>query len=285
MKKQDICSPHANLHADKYTCFTSENLHILKDHWNARHPNNMIKSKDDRQIWEELNIYMKENLCENEKCWLRKIVHDMNAHANIFDESFVPSMPLHWGKKPRAWLSDLDISRAMKQYEEAYPNFIFIGPTPIDYDACNKLENDWVWPELKFFDLKKYIYHEPNAHMKIGMVFNLDNHTEGGSHWVALFVDILNAKIYYFDSNGDIIPKKIRALADVIKSQGKDHDMKFTLSANYPTEHQQENTECGIYVIFFLTNMLMKNNWELFKKGSISDDEIFKCREKYFSKD
>jgi len=29
----------------------------------------------------------------------------------------------------------------------------------------------------------------------------------------------------------------------------------------------------------------MNNNWELFKKGNISDDDIFKYRERYFSKD
>ena len=285
MKKQDNCSPYAKLHAGSFTCFTSENLHVLKDQWNTRHPQNKILTNDDRNIWEELNTHMKEYLCENEKCWLRKLVRDMNVQTNIFDESFVPSMPAHWKQKPRAWLSDLDISRAMKQYEDAFPNFIFIGPSPLDYDACNKHKNDWVWPELKLFDLKKYIYHEPHAHMKIGIVFNLDNHTEGGSHWVALFIDILKGKIYYFDSNGDTIPKKIRSLTNVIKSQGKEHDIDFTLSTNYPTEHQQKNTECGIYVIFFLTNMLMKNNWELFKKGSIPDDDIFKYREKYFSKD
>ena len=34
------------------------------------------------------------------------------------------------------------------------------------------------------------------------MVINLDTHDMDGSHWVALYADLLKNKIYFFDSFG-----------------------------------------------------------------------------------
>lgn len=280
MKK--MCSPYSNKYAETFSCYTHKNILLLKYHWNIRHPDNKITTNDYHEIWEELNYYMKLYLCENEKCWLRKLVHDINIQSNIFDESFKPQIPNHWKTKPTSWLSDLDISRVMKQYELSNKDFVFLGPTPIDYDAYNNETGTWVWPELKNFNLERYINKDPSCKM-IGIVFNLDNHKGRGTHWVSLFVNIPENKIYYFDSNGHSIPKNIRNLSNTIKEQGIKHNMKFSLSMNYPNEHQKKNSECGVYVIYFLVNMMQKNNWLLFKHGKISDDDIHKHRHVYFS--
>ena len=255
----------------------------MKQKWNERHPNNKITTDNEREIWEELSHYMSEYLCENEKCWLRKLISDTSVTHKLLTESFAPSMPEHWKDKPRAWLSDLDISRVMKQYEHAFNDFLFLGPSPIDFDACDTWKKDWVWPELKFFDLAKYIEHEPNNYNKIGIVFNLDTHEGEGTHWVSLYIDITCGKIYYFDSNGNVIPSRIKRLVDTIKKQGKEKNIHFTLSQNYPNEHQKQNTECGVYVIFFLIHMLKYNDWSLFKHGKISDDIIFQYRSKFYN--
>lgn len=280
MKK--MCSPYSDKYAESFSCYTHKNILMLKYHWNIRHPDNKIISNDYHEIWEELNYYMKLYLCENEKCWLRKLVNDVNIQSNIFDESFKPQMPKHWIDKPRSWLSDLDISKVMRQYEISNKEFTFIGPTPIDYDVCDKETNNWVWPELKNFDLEKYLNKNPSCKM-IGIVFNLDDHKGNGTHWVSLFINIPDNKIYYFDSNGHSIPKNIRKLTNIIKEQGIKHNMNFSLSMNYPNEHQKKNTECGVYVIYFIINMMQKNNWSLFKHGKINDDDIHKYRRIYFS--
>ena len=35
---------------------------------------------------------------------------------------------------------------------------------------------------------------------KIGVVFNLDPHNRGGSHWVSMYTDLMKGGIYFFDS-------------------------------------------------------------------------------------
>jgi hypothetical protein len=43
-------------------------------------------------------------------------------------------MPRSWKKNKYEWLSSVDIESVMDQYEEKYPEFKFLGPTPIDFD-------------------------------------------------------------------------------------------------------------------------------------------------------
>ena len=38
---------------------------------------------------------------------------------------FCTKVPNEWNKNPNSWLSDADISRAMRRYEKNFPNFIF----------------------------------------------------------------------------------------------------------------------------------------------------------------
>ena len=74
----------------------------------------------------------------------------------------------------------------MKQYEDAYDCFEFIGPTPIDFDD-HMHDGRCVWEELCEFELEKEIREKKK---KIGIIFNLDPHYKGGSHWVAMFINI-----------------------------------------------------------------------------------------------
>ncbi len=84
----------------------------------------------------------------------------------------------------------------MKQYEAEYPCFVFIGPSPIDYDT-HEYKGVCVWEELCKFNLYK---HKNKGIRKIRIIFNLDPHTKGGSHWVCAFIHIPRQEIYYMDS-------------------------------------------------------------------------------------
>ena len=86
----------------------------------------------------------------------------------------------------------------MKQYEVAYPEFDFMGPTPIDWNH-HKVNGKCVWEELCKFNLKRQIAEGKN---KIGIIFNLDKHNKGGSHWVAIYISVKHQKIIYWDSIG-----------------------------------------------------------------------------------
>ena len=129
--------------------------------------------------------------------------------------TFSPTRPDKWKNNPNTWLSSLDIEAVMNQYERKYKNFSFIGCSPIDFDK--RLHNgECVWPELCNFDINEYYNNGVN---KIGISLNLDKHTQDGSHWVSLFVDLKNKYIFYFDSNGDETPKEVKTLMDKINNQ------------------------------------------------------------------
>ena len=55
---------------------------------------------------------------------------------------------------------------------------------------------------------------------------------------------------------------------------------------NYPVEHQQGNTECGMYSLFFIIHMLEDKLTTKYLKSHIFDDKyIEKFRNVYFNTD
>jgi hypothetical protein len=79
----------------------------------------------------------KRTKCKSERCWLEKAKVDRTEKREILKEYFRPTMPDSWEESPAEWLDSLNIADVMKQYEEAYPNFKFIGTNPIDFSAPN----------------------------------------------------------------------------------------------------------------------------------------------------
>ena len=105
----------------------------------------------------------------------------------------------------------------MKQYERKYKHSRFLGPSPIDYDT-RKLHNECVWEEICNFSLIDY---KSKGISKIGLIFNLDPHYKEGSHWVAMFIDIRKKEIYYFDSYGDKIPRRLMKFVRTVRKQAR----------------------------------------------------------------
>ena len=57
--------------------------------------------------------------------------------------------------------------------------------------------------------------------------------------------------------------------------------MKFI--ENHPTEHQKGDTECGIYVIYFITELLSGNKiYNYFLNNKIPDNQMEQFREVFF---
>jgi hypothetical protein len=291
--KKMNCSPLVeNKTVLSETCFTSEILMQIRDNYNKNHPNNKkITSDNPVTVWETL----KERLtaCDKEDCWLKEI-KDTKLRKDIDDYIFAPDHPPDWNKNPNEWLSNIDILKVLKQYEQKNKNFLFLGPTPIDFDT--KLpERGYSCVESQICNLS--IKEQKKAGKnKIGIVFNLDKHNESGSHWVSLFIDLEKRIIFYFDSAGDSIPREILVLKERIIKQGKEMEppilFKYYDSKNI--RHQQGNTECGMYSLFFLitmltgktefkNNMTMKEKIHLFKSGRIPDKFVEKYRKKYFN--
>lgn len=271
------CSP---LSDNNFSCYSDKSLHIIKKYWNMKHPDCTIHDTDSKKIWEKLKSFLG-NVCDTEKCWLNQKFIKNGLNADLLHYTFAPNSPDTWKENPRTWLSSVDIEKVMKQYEKKYSNFRFIGPSPIDFDS-KKLYGECVWDELCKLNLSKMLKKGVNL---IGVIFNTDPHYKEGSHWISLFINLKINEIYFYDSVGDEPPKEIVKLVKRIQKQGIKIKRKITFTSNVGIDHQKKNTECGIYSLHFIINMIEGSNFNKFtdKNKLIPDDEIFNYRKIYFN--
>ena len=280
--KKVMCSPKDKNELNDFTCYTDKNLYKLRDLWNARHPDVQIMTNDGKEIHKTLTKYMSD-ICNKESCWLKQNFMDIKT-KNELTESFAPVSPEEWKKNPNEWLSSVDIMKVMKQYERAYKCFDFIGPSPIDFDT-KMLYGECVWEELCHFNLADQLAH---GKTKIGVIFNLDPHTKSGSHWVSLFINMKNNTIFYFDSAGDPIPTQIDKFVKTVQKQAQQLTpaIKLEFDQNHPVEHQYGDTECGVYSLYFIVNMLDdKISGHYLKTHILKDEYMENFRKVYFNAD
>ena len=277
------CSPKEKSKKNNFSCYTNESLYKLKDLWNKKHKDKLIFTNDPKKIHSQLTYYLN-NVCKTEACWLKqKNDFGDNISKDIID-SFAPKIPEEWKKNPNEWLSSIDIDNVMGQYEKAYKCFQFIGPSPIDFDK-KKSKNECVWNELCKFNLTNQIKKGKN---KIGIIFNTDPHNKGGSQWISLFINIKKGTIFFFDSVGTEQSEEIKIFVDRIKKQGHKLNPKinFKFETNKGKEHQQGNTECGIYSLFFIIHMLQdKTSEEFYKTHTLTDKDVQHYRKIYFNEE
>lgn len=262
----------------QFTCYSKNSLEKIKKMWNKRHPDKEINTNDTREIWKQLKNNLKE-VCSTERCWIKQKFMENNLDGDLLNNTHAPYAPKSWKKNPNEWLSSNDIEKVMKQYEVDYPNFIFIGPSPIDFDK-KLMFGVCVWNELCNLNIIKQLKDGKN---KIGIIFNTDPHNKSGSHWISLFIDIKRKFIFYFDSNGDKVPREIMYLIERIEKQGREINIDFTTYFNRK-EHQYSNTECGMYSLYFLNKMITTNNSpKEFNSRRIPDKDVEELRKIYFN--
>jgi hypothetical protein len=276
--KKNICSPVSKLHKiTPSSCMTPESIMELKKIYNSENPDKQIQTNNVSKIIKQLR---ERYSCNADQCWLNQIKNRKLREA-IQKKIFIPEKPKEWKKNSNEWLSNFDILNVLKQYEEAYPFFRFIGPSPIDFDQHINLGLDCVEKELCEFDVNK---EKEKGFTQIGIIFNLDKHDEPGSHWVSMYIDINGHCIYFFDSASTDIPSEIQVFVQrMIQAHP---EFKFISNS---VEHQYGNTECGMYSLYFIIQMLYpKNRPSLFqkrfntKKNRITDKDVEQYRDVYF---
>ena len=115
---------------------------------------------------------------------------------------------------------------------------------------------------------------------RFGIIFNLDEHYKSGSHWVSLFFDFSNKKIYFCDSVGKEPEKRIQSFINkIIKQMGDNYEYKYN-----KTKHQKGGSECGVYSINFILRLLKGKNFDDMMNKRISDEKVNKYRFFYFNK-
>lgn len=258
--KKDTCSPLAE--ETPFSCYSVNELQQLKQVYNKTY-RQKIRGVSAKEIWVELSKLLP---CKNESCFATTL--------KVRTKAFAPKAPASWKKKANEWLSSLEFLRLFKQYEEAFPDFKFYGPSASDYDfkmGDGKCEFD----DMCTLDVRTL----PPHLKKLGVVFNLDEHHKGGSHWVAMYVSVSKKAVYYFDSAGEKIPENIYKFYKQIQNQ----DDTYQFFQNHPVVHQFGESECGMYAIFFILSMMYNENFSVFTKRRWKDMTMNKLRKKIFN--
>ena len=267
------------------SCFSIEALRKIASKWNQSNPTMLITFDDSTsgtQLWNDINKMMSSK-CTTEICWMKQdFIKDSPLSRELL-KNFKPLMPKKWDTNPIEWLNTIDIRDVMNQYEIKYPDFEFVGPVPMDFDT--KLGfGQCVVDELCKVKLNNLM---AKGDTKLGVIFNLDKHTQSGSHWVAMYCDINNkngAYVGYWDSYGMKPSPEVVVLMDRLKEQAKELGHNLEIKIN-KTRHQYKNSECGVYCIYFITSLLDGKNFEEVVNNIVSDDNMNAKRKEFYNKD
>jgi len=270
------CAPGKQ--SNGHSCYDNQTL-LQMAHTVKQQKNETVHDLHDlstEELWREVDQHLNQE-CDSERCWAR--------HLGVNEQDyFRPTMPVEWKQNTTSWLSNHDILKVLKQYEKQYSDFVFLGPSPVDFDTQTN-DGQCVENSLCSLDLKQMIRRKK---FRIGIVFNLDRHDEPGSHWVSMYVNILDGHVYYYDSYGFPPPPEIYTLMERLSHQGTDIQAgNSSLGTPFKAEfnqhrHQYKNSECGMYSLYFITSMLEKNDFQQFISNGLPDNVMNKYRQYFF---
>lgn len=275
----DRCAPSISF--SNKSCIKLNILIDMVKAYNEEHQNDQIKlypnfetlnpSKYKRYLLKQVNIKLSDK-CTSQKCWTEQdFIENMKdkSKEELIKYTFRPEGP----EGKFEWLNTINIDEVMKQYEKKYNDFKFLGALPIDF-------NDLPFLGIRNLNLNDLI---KNNKTKIGVIFNLDRHDESGSHWVALYCDLLKGLIYFYDSYGIPPKKEIRSFMRKLYSVCENTiNLKNIISDHNKIRHQYENSECGVYSINFILRMLNGDSFEKICNDKTPDNVINKMRNIYF---
>tara|TARA_B110000208_G_scaffold191059_2_gene256688 strand:+ start:412 stop:1335 length:924 start_codon:yes stop_codon:yes gene_type:complete len=301
------CAPHKEYKDG--SCFSLDELKIIAHNYN--------KSVDTKQV-NGKKIDIKSN---DKKQLLNTIVKQLpqcnNDHICIISQKFIINKKLKNIFKPQGtkgqydWLSTLNINDVLRQYELKYKDFKFGGAVPSDVFSYKKEERvDYPLMDTNL-NIQHLDLHDLNIMgiKKIAFVYNLDKSYQSGSHWVALFCNLDKCQVYFFDSYGQRPSKDIRSMIEKLANMcynkhnttcvkecndlsvsqsfmmetGKNKLEKLLSNIDYNrNRNQYKNTECGVYSINFIVQLLNGKKFKEIIDNPISDEEINKLRKKYY---
>lgn len=262
-----ICAPGYD---SDNICYTLSQLKEIAKEYNKKHKDK-IKIGTKKEIWKQLEEKLKTKCGKKQNCWRNQGFISNKLKENT-ENVFKPKMPEHWKNNLSEWLSTIDINKVLKQYNNKYDEFLFMGAVPIDCPTEIRCQ-------LTKLKLDKLLQRKIEV---IGIVYNLDKHDRPGSHWVACIIDIPKNVIGYYDSNGIEPPKILHSFFIKIRNQLRSIHNKDTEILSNGIRHQRHNGQCGIFSINFVLEYIKKRDFYKVVKMKFNDKQMEKLRKEYY---
>lgn len=248
MRSTEYCSPKAE--KNHGSCISLNILREIVRGWNQSHETRPIKlTLTKKELLSELRKATNMKDYEFSKLgFLQKTTQAMIEHA------FRPPQPHKWQNLDE-WLRTDDINAVMSQYERRYPTFHFLGVFPIDFDAKDRKTGRCIEDRVCRLNLTKTKF------TRMGMVLNLDKHSQKGSHWVALYLGLdpkrHNYGAFFYNSVASPPPPEVERLTRRLASQMAEiNPMKQFIITHNTVRKQFKNSQCGVFSMYFLTKMI-----------------------------
>lgn len=297
MEADKRCAPSKKY--EKNSCFTVDSLIKIATEYNKTNEDKINITSNKEELVKQLEDKFSSS-CSTQTCWLRTDIVKNIEDEDIHENTFRPEGP----KAKYGWLSTTNINEVINQYHDVHKDFLFLGTVPYDFQEIHELG-------LNNYNFEK-VYNSGKT--KLGMVINLDESHQNGSHWVALYTDLKNDKIYFFDSVGKPPRKKIKKFINKITNfiykkkynseinvgkifnninkLDKQHKQKYfklftkklngiDLKHNH-IQHQFKNSECGVYSINFILRLVKGESFDDIINNVTKDDKMNECRKTYF---
>jgi hypothetical protein len=224
-----------------------------------------------KYLLREINNRFK-NVCDGQLCWTQQ---DFIKHMDEFMKAELEKFTFRpLGPDGRfEWLNTINIDEVMNQYEMNIKDFSFLGAVPMDFQKIN-LQG--------VADLNIDNEYKQNI-KKFGIIFNIDESWQSGSHWTAAYADIDKGQVYYFDSYGTPPEERVVKLLNkfCVYFESKNRGNRCKLRYN-KVRHQYENSECGVYSINFILELLNGKDFDELCNKKLKDREVNKLRKKIF---
>ncbi len=257
-----LASSQSNGSSSVSTCFSYQSLAKIARRFNEANPDDKItlhRSRD--KLWREIQKRTPE--CNDERCWIRSRFIP-TSDRNTLLEDFKPPLP----KGKYDWLNTDDIEHVLKSYERVFRKFVFLGAYPIDFQTV-------YGRKFNPLDVNGLLQ---SGKRTAGLVLNLDRSDQPGSHWVAIYLDLQNRVMEYYDSYGVRAGKHVKAFLESLSAR----DGKPWIYKENRNENQRKDSECGVYSIHFIVRRLTGTSFERVVGDIIRDDEMNRYRAKYF---
>jgi hypothetical protein len=204
---------------------------------------------------------MKKTNCDSERCIISKTLPSLNKY-------FKPSGPANVTN----WLSNSHIDSVIAGWA--------VNDSKLYHIPFHMSNIYGIRSQLSQLDWKSIL----PIYNILACPINTDVYGGRGKHWVCVLVDARSplVSIEYFDSGGSSPQPDVQKWMDNTKNELKTNGRESVIKTKMP-RHQFSRTECGVYILYFLSCRIFHNiSYEDFQKNQINDSYIMGARTTFF---
>lgn len=225
--------------------------------------------------------------CDSEACVLSNATVKAGIGNDVVNRELAVKFKETGPRNSSDWLSNVNIDKTLQKWAVEYDN-LFVYPFCMSdfYKTHGSLAT------IKICDIldgkvpvKTAAGNMTRPCKRMCCVLNTDVSTGRGIHWVCLFVDCTGPaiSIEYWNSAGN--PPFINATKWMEQARAElmactKKQVNTVLVTSVP--HQESDSECGVYVLFYIRKRLEGTSYQYFMDKRIPDSEMSEFRKYLF---